>query len=58
MAKWDKYGTPTEGFFYPSTLSFRAVVVCAQDVENVLFLGIPYSCLSFYRSYPKQDHKF
>jgi hypothetical protein len=32
--------TPTEGFFYPSALSFRAVVVCPQESEIVLFLGI------------------
>ena len=32
--------TPTEAFFYPSALSFRAVVVCPQEAEIVLFLGI------------------
>ena len=32
--------TPTEGFFYPSALSFRAVVVCPQEAEIVLFLGM------------------
>lgn len=32
--------TPTEGFFYPSALSFRAIVVCPQEAEIVLFLGM------------------
>lgn len=32
--------TPSEAFFYPSALSFRAVVVGPQEAEIVLFLGI------------------
>lgn len=32
--------TPNETFFYPSALSFRAVVVSPTDATVVLFLGI------------------
>lgn len=32
--------TPNEAFFYPSALSFRAVVVSPLEVESILFLGL------------------
>lgn len=32
--------TPNEAFFYPSALSFRAVIVCPTEATVVLFLGI------------------
>ncbi|XP_057381407.1 protein ELYS-like isoform X2 [Daphnia carinata] len=32
--------TPAEAFFYPSALSFRAMVVCPQEAESVMFLGM------------------
>lgn len=32
--------TPTEAFYYPSALSFRAMVVCPQEAESVVFLGM------------------